>query len=38
MKYAGFEPNAKIDPEIFTYDWLRRPMEGDGTINGQGAR
>ena len=38
MKYTVFEPNARIDPEVFTYDWLRRPMEVDATINGPGAR
>jgi hypothetical protein len=27
MKYVEFEPNAKVDPEVFTLEWLRRPLE-----------
>ncbi len=33
LKYADFEPNATVDPGVFTAEFLRRPMGGQETGN-----
>jgi hypothetical protein len=38
LKYAEFEPNVKVDPKIFTYEWLRRPMESQIADSRPGAK
>ena len=35
LKYADFKPNVKVDPGIFTTEYLRMPM---GSVSGTGQK